>query len=1407
MEPLHRWCDSPIRAFMVIVRLPVDRMSQRSLPTTSHPALPTLPSSMRAAASSSTPSQRAHAWCQLMVQLWEKRDTATGDALALEVSLQIARAAQGVLAASGASTTSTATTTSQVAMSVLHQHSHELLRVTEEAVTMWLKRAPSLETAASLNKTFVLAPASMHLLLRLVVLLCQRLPAHYSKAWSAANPLPTPGSKHDSDTDDKQQPLTKKPIPVPQGLEVSTFQAWFLRVHHLGMSLLSEVLRPERKRTPWDARFGALALHLEVLARFHAPTVVEVVVAKEQFWSRLETVLANTWFASNLTQYEGMRDVLQSMITLLVTDGDAARLRRVTVQILRAFRIDPIPAPQPNSTLAASLTHLLDSRVGKTPPGITQHEGMMSFLVLTVQGHMETEKNATSEQSTSASDPFLLALLQELHEQFTLAIAVPAESTKSSFHRSAMPVFGVIGVLQAIDSADAVSSTDIDASEKQFASVYARAKKELQRMISVLFSTPDVRSLYEQFRSTSSSPSTLRSSSWPCTNTLGVCCNSCLFTLVVSSACVFAAKWISIDDTKHGALKSATTDRSLLLFSTTLVAHTFLHLIDTTWVLNGSIEVAPELSVGTEEQSCRGSSAGVPDQAAVVSPPPKPSPSVTSPPRLLAWLSSPLYALLPHYTRAFSLLFLRLRDREEEQRVLGCVWRRIKYNHAVWRWYSLYGGGAGALSVSDSAATTFAAGDLTRQGLNDAMERARQAAGEMNEVATTAANLPSAPSLSSPTSSVRVSPSSIRLHRTTLRRAHSGLYLAVIMFLGAILRSGEWRGGMLQEESEIHGDDLVHLSPLSRRHSFSIALVIDMLSHLEFLAGTVIASGAGVNAAAGGVGEQGRTAFAPYKEVLEIVLALVTGREIYDSATRTPPSKTSAFDSSPYQLARRMHRATLYRDAFARETMAMYIRCFFEPASQGGCERNSILLSPTLGLESMASHLLKASKQSPSVALPYLLAASGLPFVPTILADSSLQLPDPLKTVWPAVPSKFTIAPSNSGSNSPGSFDSVTMSRQYFLAGLFTGTSSLLPYSLCFHYLLPFLFSLATTQGKRLKGVKRRGLQGVCQVVKRGFQIATNGADNADADDDGSSMFPGLTAAPTGACLERFLRQLLPFLLSHTLASFPHYAGFQQVMEVHLCMFACVPSNDVLLLHSLQLLLSKASGSLVSLMQNEARLKRWKQVTDLAGKAMETEPTEEDDYGRVSEEEEEEDFQVFGIPKNVRLPQKFPSLTSVRKLLLLHLQLMQSLDASLYAGALSQLEYLFTQTLDPRVYPVATPLRASLSAMVHESLVRGFDLSKRDATAEWFVRLVEKLNIPVGIQAKDPSPQLLLTTGSSSHSSLVDAVKKAEQTRPGRMIASNRTMGGRSTASTNYPAEVVPPAPRLVCVEGLRNRQ
>jgi hypothetical protein len=1428
-------------------------MSQRPLASSRRAATPPsprsatraspapLPSSSSSITRSTTPSQRAHSWCQQIVQLWEKRHSQTGAAHAAEVSQQIARAAQGVLAAAGASTTAT---TSQVAVSVLHQHAHDLLRVTQEAVEMWLKSSASKVDASSASSspaisnstddasssvaappaTFALAPAALQLLLRLIVLLCQCLPAHYSKAWSAANPLPPALNSDDfAGGVEKPTPLAKKPIPIPRGLEVSTFQAWFLRVHHLGFSLVDEVLREGRRRIAWDARFGALGVHLAVLARFHAPTAVEGEMTNAQFWSRFEEhILAHAWFASNLTQYEGLRDLLQSMVTLLVTDGDSARLRRIAMQILRSFRSDPIPFPpasassssSSSSTLASTRTHLIQSGVKRTPPGLVQHEGVMSFLGMTVQAAGEMEKNeAKPEQSTSSppstTETFLLALLQELHEQFHLATAA---SESKLFHRSSMPVFGVIGLLQAIDG-DATPAATNDSVDKPLAVVLEKARAELRSMLAALFNTPDVQSLYSHLRSLSPCHPTLSfGQPWPCTNSLGVCCNSCLFTIVVTTACVQGAKWIPNDDNITAASRRGPSQLarppahpkpSLLLISTTLVAHTFLHLIDTTWVLNGSIELAEELPMaatdGSSSQASDRSTAG----AGASRPPPNPS-APSSPPRLLAWLSSPLYALLPHYTRAFSLLFLHLQSREEQQRLLGHVWRRVKYVHCVWRWYRTDGGGAGSVPLS-SGATTFAAGDLTASGLKEAVERAKQAASEINEAPKTV-KLPVSPALAPSPRSVRVSSTPIRLHRTTLRRAHSGCYLSLLMFLGAILRDARWRGAVAQEgENEVDDEEgRVTLAAASKQQAFSIAIIIDILSHLEFLASTVtVASGASnPSVSAAGGPQPGRNGFGPYKEVLEIVLALVTGREIRDAAS-SPSQSASLVEPSPNELVRRAHRAMLYRDAFARETMSMFIRCFFKPQS-GEDEAKSVLLSPTLGLESAGSHLVKASKLPQFVALPYLLAASGLPFAPTILSHPSLQLPDPLTTPWPALTSKLTIAPPSSGSNSPGSFDAVTASRQYFLAGVFSGTASLLPFSMSFHYLLPFLFHLSTSQGERLRGLKKRGLQGLCGLVKRGFRVATMGVQENE-EDDSSQMFPGLPLAPSGADLERFLRQLLPFLTSHVLASFPHYAGFQQVLEVYLCVFACVPGNDVLLLHSLQTLLTKSSSILVGLMENEARLKRWKQVTELAGRTRQDEGEDED---KEEDDAVEDDFQVYDLPQNVRLPQKFPSLTSVRKLLLLHLQLMQSLDGTLYPRALAQLDHLFTHTLSPSLHPVATPLRSSLAAMLHESLVRGFDLSKRDATAEWFIRMEERLNIPVGIQAPATPPQSLLPSGSSSssHSSLIDAVKKAEASRPGRMVRANGT-AGRSTARgsdalTRRPAEVVPPAPRLVCVEG-----
>jgi hypothetical protein len=209
-----------------------------------------------------------------------------------------------------------------------------------------------------------------------------------------------------------------------------------------------------------------------------------------------------------------------------------------------------------------------------------------------------------------------------------------------------------------------------------------------------------------------------------------------------------------------------------------------------------------------------------------------------------------------------------------------------------------------------------------------------------------------------------------------------------------------------------------------------------------------------------------------------------------------------------------------------------------------------------------------------------------------------------------------------------------------------------------------------------------------------------------------------------------------------------------------LTLFSTLPSTDLALLATLRQIRDRAANMLTKLMDQKQALNKWRQVTDLLEQTDENDEDNEDDSDEREETSNDDGAPpalstvavdkdassapswMHRVPPNVRLPSHFPreSFSRVRSLLLLYLHLMQQLDAPLFGSALGLLTELLERTLDPSVHPVATPLRASVAQLIHATLVRSFDLYKRDQAVGWYIDIVRRLHIPIGIkQPRQPS--------------------------------------------------------------------
>jgi len=243
-----------------------------------------------------------------------------------------------------------------------------------------------------------------------------------------------------------------------------------------------------------------------------------------------------------------------------------------------------------------------------------------------------------------------------------------------------------------------------------------------------------------------------------------------------------------------------------------------------------------------------------------------------------------------------------------------------------------------------------------------------------------------------------------------------------------------------------------------------------------------------------------------------------------------------------------------------------------------------------------------------------------------------------------------------------------------------------------------------------------------------------------------------------GTALEAFLRQLLPFYAQTLLSIYPRVVTSRSVVDAFLSLFDFLPSSDLLLLRLLALQADRAAALLTELIRDRGAMPRWRQVLDML---PDEDGGEQDEEGHTDGRRPDEDQReqtppalpaatessapewMHRVPPNVRLPRAFPreSFAPARSLLLLFLQLVQQLDGSLFPRGLALLEVLLTDTLDPRrpEAAVATALRSSVLSLIHQTLVRSFDLVHRARAVEWFVALSRRLSIPLAPK-EQPQP-------------------------------------------------------------------
>jgi hypothetical protein len=1379
---------------------------------------------------------------------------------------------------------------------------------------------------AASSRPFVPSPLLQALFLRLLLLQVQRLPALYRAAWEAASKSDPPAPiAAGMDLDAYLAFFTRArnvcarlvDTRVVAGSSSGRLEGWSgaitCRAFH------AEVLAffhapPELQassETDSDAgKSGSAAAASPMRA----------------FWERLSTLLRGFPFVDALLQYAELKDVLTHLSALVNNEKQLGEVSRLTMMVLRAWRL---PLSTAKSALHASNSgatriapHDHSFLVTLAPPSLAQHDALLSFLSLqtdalwhrehegllqllrAAQQKQQNDEDTQTEESNLAH-PMSCALIKDIvaecRAQFRACTDAPSSSSSFEplpFERCLLPLFALLGVLQSLDGndeqrRDLLRGLDV-------APPVAQARAEVLYMLQHVLRMPELLAISRPGEVTTSSAAAAaypQASAWPCCTTNRTTCASCLFVWLVSAAVMHAARFIadaalSTPASVSASSASVSSSPSLSLHACWVLLRSFEQLIDCTWVLHGRIQpnggmiventtasstdaaAAPSPSLdGThsalkgstsdEKQSFAGTKAGSVASAAAG------HAGRRRAMQLISWMRSPFYVLLPHYSRALGVLFLSLRNRQQEASVLASLWQRVKYVHLVWRWYGLYC--TTSLSPGAVAARTVVQAVKDAAAEQKAIRRIKEGAKmqptnnpidlqQREQKASTISHavVPSSSASFSPIADPFSLSKEAPLNSVLLTRSHGTLMMSVSMFLASIVRNDSWRAldddaSLTPSPSSSSSNDANRDSNLSptQWHAYSLACMIDVVSLLEFA----------------------RVAdnFTPHQLLVAGLIAFATGKELPETQ-----SKASVDDATPHSAeppsaavaaaavvpvsrkagswtahAERAHQATVRRESFARLLMRTYLRCFFQAelnpaasAEEAATAASSAAFSTAdlfdrvpawLGLESQRDYVAQqcsAWTERPT-ALAALLAQSGRPFAPTLWEHPALRVPDLASAPWPTLCLTLVVRP-------PTAFpkpqqDLLHSSRLFFLARMFHGcaNSGSIEWPLQFHLLLPFAFSLFQHPQPDLNALIQHLL---CSVLRHGYEEATGSIKAEAARDREAQEMTQLQVAPlpapvAGAALEAFVRQLVPFYAQTLLSLYPRIVSARSVIDAFMSLFAMLPTTDVLLLHLLSLLADRAAVLLQQLMRDSKSLPRWRQMVDLLADAdVDAEGDEEVHANRVAnndngaqqkqqpqpQQEQQrrgtEDDQreqtapaaattqstprkpsadtssapawMHRVPPNVRLPRSFPreSFAATRSLLLLYLQLMQHLDGVLYPRALSLLEALLVDTLDPRGgdgQSVATPLRGAVASLIHQTLVRSFDLNHRERTVAWFIELVRRLSIPIGIKEQQmpqpPPAQQQSKTGNGDSKQTKRQLSKEDQERLRQLAELRRT--------------------------------
>ena len=273
------------------------------------------------------------------------------------------------------------------------------------------QRSSNTETASS-PSAFAPSPHLLVLLLKLLMLQAQRIPALYHRAWEQA------AASSDAAASS-----------LPAELSVSSFFSFYRRVRRLSQRLLDGCVAPDSAptfgdasvSTPWPGwtpQIAARAFHVHVLALFHAPEDAETAALGETsetaadapaaasplqaFWPLLEHLLRSARFVDALLyRYSAdLGDVLAHLPALINHRRDEKFSSHMTLTLLRAWRQAPLrqtartaPAHSPTSPPAAGASTPLapahhwahDTRCvvqSHAPPPLSTHEALRSFLTL-----------------------------------------------------------------------------------------------------------------------------------------------------------------------------------------------------------------------------------------------------------------------------------------------------------------------------------------------------------------------------------------------------------------------------------------------------------------------------------------------------------------------------------------------------------------------------------------------------------------------------------------------------------------------------------------------------------------------------------------------------------------------------------------------------------------------------------------------------------------------------------------------------------------------------------------------------------------------------------------------------------------------------------------------------------------